>query len=58
MLLVTLKYVTGELRRARMAPCRARTANLGEVFRLDAKAEGELVCVGGWKFLPGKKLTR
>ena len=54
MLLVSLKYIAGELRRARMAPCRARAANLGEVFRLDAKAEGELVCVGGWTCLPGK----
>ena len=54
MLLVALRYMARELKRARMAPCRARTANLGEVFRLDGKAEGEVVCIGGWRCRPGR----
>ena len=32
-----------------MSPCAARACDLGEVFRLDAKAEGEEVAIGGWR---------
>ena len=38
-----------EIKRERMAPCPSKALNLGEVFRLDAKAEGEQVAVGGWR---------
>ena len=31
-----------------MSSCRGSTTDLGELFRLDAKAEGEDVAVGGW----------
>ena len=47
MLLVALRYIASELKRARMAPCRANTAHLGEVAsmprqraRLFASADG------------------
>ena len=32
-----------------MMPCEARAEHLGEVFRLDAKAEGDKVVIGGWR---------
>lgn len=37
-----------------MAECRARTKHLGEMFRLDAKAEGENVAIGGWRCREGR----
>ena len=35
--------------RERMARCPSRALDMGEVFRLDAKAEGEQVAIGGWR---------
>ena len=32
-----------------MSPCCSRTLDLGEVFRVDAKAEGDEVAIGGWR---------
>lgn len=32
-----------------MSPCAARACDLGEVCRLDAKAKGEEVAIGGWR---------
>ena len=32
-----------------MAKCPLKILDLGEVFRLDAKAEGENVAIGGWR---------
>ena len=32
-----------------MWPCRGATFDSGEHFRLDAKAEGEEVAIGGWR---------
>ena len=32
-----------------MMPCESRAEHLGEVFRLDAKAEGEKIVIGGWR---------
>ena len=54
MLLLILKYIGDELRRGRMSECRSRTKDLGEVFRLDAKAEGENVAIGGWRCRSGR----
>ena len=34
-----------------MSSCPATRTNLGEVFRLDAKAEGDQVAIGGWRSL-------
>ena len=49
MILLILKFLVGELRRCRMSECPRRTKDIGEVFRLDAKAEGEEVAIGGWR---------
>ena len=54
MLLLILKYISEELQRGCMAECRSRTKHLGEVFRLDAKAEGENVAIGGWLCKEGR----
>ena len=51
MVLLILKFIGDELRRCRMSECPRRTKDLGEVFRLDAKAEGEEVAIGGWRCL-------
>ena len=48
MLLLILKFLFDELGRSRMSSCRGSTTDLGELFRLDAKAEGEDVAIGGW----------
>ena len=54
MIFSILKFIGKELRRCRMAECPRRTKDLGEVFRLDAKAEGEEVAFGGWRCLGAK----
>ncbi len=33
-------------------------ADLGEIFRVDAKAEGKLICVGGWSTGPSPEVSR
>ena len=38
-----------------MARCAAKKLDLGEVFRLDAKAEGEELAIGGWRCSDAKK---
>jgi len=38
---------------ARLADCRAARAHRGELFRTDAKAEGNDVVIGGWECLDG-----
>ena len=30
-------------------PCQDPASDLGEVFRMDAKAEGEKIVIGGWR---------
>ena len=37
-----------------MAEYRSKAKHLGEVFRLDAKAEGENVAIGGWRCREGR----
>ena len=54
MLLLILRFIAKELGRGRMAGCRSRAKDLGEVFRLDAKAEGENVAIGGWRCRAGQ----
>ena len=36
-------------------PCERKALQLGEVLRIDAKAEGDLVVIGGWKSQGGCK---
>ena len=38
-----------------MAPCREVALDQGEVFRLDAKAEGDQVAIGGWLTKGGRR---
>ena len=51
MLVLILRFIAAELKERRMSPCPATRADLGEVFRLDAKAEGDQVAIGGWRSL-------
>ena len=44
-----MKFIIVEVKRERMARCPSKALDLGEVFRLDAKAEGENVAIGGWR---------
>ena len=49
MILLIMRYLAEELRGNHMMPCESRAEHLGEVFRLDAKAEGEKIVIGGWR---------
>jgi len=55
MLRLILGYLAKELKEARTSNCRLHGHHAGEVFRLDAKAEGEKVSVGGWLTKGGLK---
>ena len=47
-LLLLMELTAGQLKRAHTAGCRESSKELGELFRLYAKAEGDDVAVGGW----------
>ena len=49
MIRLILDFLAQELRSSGMTACADDLADLGEVFRLDAKAEGEAVAIGGWR---------
>ena len=49
MIVLIMRYLAEELKGCRMMPCEAPAHFLGETFRLDAKAEGEKIVIGGWK---------
>ena len=55
MILLILKYLARELRETRSMPCSDKARQLGEVYRMDAKAEGQTVVIGGWKSEGGCK---
>ena len=44
-----LEFIATELRSSNVVDCRDAEKDLGEVFRLDAKAEGDSVAIGGWR---------
>ena len=44
-----LKLIVSEIKRERMSSCPSKAKQLGELFRLDAKVEGEQVAIGGWR---------
>ena len=48
MLLILMEFLSRQLGEGRMLGCRESALDRGELFRLDAKAEGDEVCVGGW----------
>jgi hypothetical protein len=54
MVVLIMEYLAKELRSNHMMPCEDQAADLGEVFRMDAKAEGEK---GGWR-VRGEASTR
>ena len=41
-----------------MQACESPSEQLGEVFRFDAKAEGEKIVIGGWKVVDGGDTSR
>jgi hypothetical protein len=55
MVILIMKYLSKELAVVRAMPCQRRAHHLGEVFRLDAKAEGQVVAIGGWRSAAGAK---
>ena len=55
MVVLILKYLAAELREVRAMACERRATHLGEVFRMDAKAEGDNVVIGGWRSINGTK---
>ena len=48
MIALIMRFMIRELQAGGMASCSERGQDLGEVFRLDAKAEGDSVAIGGW----------
>ena len=55
MVLLIIHFLAEGIRRRRMSSCAAKRSDLGEVFRLDTKAEGEEVAIGGWRTSGGGK---
>ena len=55
MIRLILKFLLRELAVGGMVACAGGDGDLGEVFRLDAKAEGETVAIGGWRCLGAKR---
>jgi hypothetical protein len=49
MIRIIMRYLATEIMQARTTTCTRKSKDLGEVFRLDAKAEGDTVAIGGWK---------
>ena len=49
MVILIMRYLAEELKTSHMMPCERRAQHIGEVFRMDAKAEGDTVVIGGWR---------
>ena len=49
MIRLILEFVAHELLLGNVVDCKAADSDMGEAFRLDAKAEGENVVIGGWR---------
>ncbi|MDE0916488.1 MAG: hypothetical protein OSB57_15045 [Planctomycetota bacterium] len=49
MIRLILSFIARELECGGMVQCSNEEADLGEVFRLDAKASNEMVAIGGWR---------
>eukprot|EP00969_Alexandrium_andersonii_P113959 5037578-Alexandrium_andersonii.AAC.1 len=48
MIRLALRWVSHLVRQAPATPCSLPARHLGELFRVDAKAEGARVVLGGW----------
>ena len=57
MVILIMKYLAEELLNMRSMPCTRKTRALGEVYRVDAKAEGDTVVVGGWRSAGGARTS-
>ena len=55
MVRLVLEFLRRELAEGGMVSCACPARDLGEVFRLDAKAEGDTVAIGGWRSAAGAK---
>ena len=49
MIRLVLEFLAKELAAGGMISCATGIEDIGEVFRLDAKAEGDTVAIGGWR---------
>ena len=49
-----MEFLAGQLENSHMMGCREEAKDLGELFRLDAKAEGQEVAIGGWLSAEGR----
>ena len=49
MVVIIMKYIVAELKDNFRISSEDRAQHLGEVFRMDAKAEGERALIGGWR---------
>ena len=54
MLLILSEFLAGQLEGSHMTGCREASKDKGELFRLDAKAEGHEVAIGGWLCSEGR----
>ena len=54
MLLILMEFLAGQLENSHMTGCREASKDKGELFRLDAKAEGQEVAIGGWLCSEGR----
>ena len=57
MILLIIKFLAAEIKRRRMSRCNAKARDLGELFRLDAKADKEEVAIGGWRCRGSRKTS-
>ncbi|CAE8719608.1 unnamed protein product [Polarella glacialis] len=48
-----LTWIVRKVTNLHMRPCKSLPSVWGEAFRLDAKAQGDLVCIGGWESFGG-----
>ena len=54
MLMIIMEFLAGQLEKSHMSGCREESKDMGELFRLDAKAEGQEVAIGGWLCADGR----
>ena len=57
MIVQILVHLAVELRYIHSTPCVRKTSQIGEVYWVDAKAEGDTVVVGGWRSFEGVRTS-
>ena len=58
MLLLIIRFLAASIGNVRMSRCSSKAKEHGEMFRLDAKAEGDQVAIGGWRCTGKDKRTQ